>query len=162
MLPYRSLLAGSHKIEKDKRMANNKFFILLMVYHVVRQSPHALRVCKLYRRILKEQQSWVGDRLLWNEIALNTRNAFKAQKTVSSKKAEFLVKDAEEQLEYWRHPNPIISKHYSQNITHNVLTKHRSTRSWWRLLSTKCSSSIRRNIFLMFLLSCRITNVFIR
>merc|ERR1712137_547868 len=80
-----------------------------MVYHVVRRTPHSIRVCRLYRQILKEQQSWIAHRGQWNEIACSTRDAFKAQKHLSPIKAEPLIKDAQAQLDYWRHPNPYIN-----------------------------------------------------
>lgn len=80
-----------------------------MVYHgLVPRSAHSLRICRLYRRILKEQLNWTFDRQDWNEIARATSETFKAYKNVSIQQAETLAADAEKQLEYWKHPSPII------------------------------------------------------
>ena len=81
-----------------------------MVFQVVRRTPHSIRVCRLYRRILKEQDSWLGHRGQWNEIALDTRRAFDANKNAPMGHALALVEDAEAQLQYWKHPNPYISE----------------------------------------------------
>lgn len=80
-----------------------------MVFTVIPRTAHSIRVCRLYRSILKEQKSWLAHRGYWNEVALTTREAFKANKDLPRTKAIPLVEYGEEQLEYWAHPNPLIS-----------------------------------------------------
>ena len=79
-----------------------------MVYQVVQRTPHAIRVCRLYRALLKEQANWLGHREQWNEMAVKTRDVFKANKDVPLRQAVALVEDGEAQLKYWKHPNPYI------------------------------------------------------
>merc|ERR1712137_831336 len=70
------------------------------------RSEHSIRVCRVYRAILKEQMNWLVSRDAWNPAARAMRNAFRANMYLGEREAVPLVENAENHLAYWRHPIP--------------------------------------------------------
>lgn len=61
----------------------------------------------MYRRVLKSQLDWAVDRSLFNEVALETREAFRKNMNVREpQQLEKLISNAERRLEMYAHPDP--------------------------------------------------------
>ncbi|CAG8498032.1 300_t:CDS:2 [Ambispora gerdemannii] len=68
---------------------------------------HQQYVKQLYRRSLKLSLDWYGFRSIWRQKALEIRERFDANRTVtSSYELRRILEEAEEELEHYRHPEP--------------------------------------------------------
>eukprot|EP00002_Diphylleia_rotans_P034818 TRINITY_DN750_c0_g2_i1.p1 TRINITY_DN750_c0_g2~~TRINITY_DN750_c0_g2_i1.p1 ORF type:complete len:103 (+),score=20.83 TRINITY_DN750_c0_g2_i1:50-358(+) len=72
-------------------------------------SAHSRNVCLLYRRILKNELSWVIDRRTWCERAAKISSVFHQRKTETNLAViETYVEEAENYLKDNLHPDPYI------------------------------------------------------
>ncbi|CAG8440397.1 5075_t:CDS:2 [Ambispora leptoticha] len=68
---------------------------------------HQQYVKQLYRRSLKLSLDWYGFRNIWRQKALEIRERFEANRSVtSSYELKRILEEAEEELEHYRHPEP--------------------------------------------------------
>ncbi len=81
-----------------------------LVMAVQQSLTHAQRVCRLYRRILKNQLDWIIYRDVWRVHAVELRAKFDANKNVDMETAQILLEDSEKELEKNIHPDPYIGK----------------------------------------------------
>merc|ERR1712072_106565 len=73
-------------------------------------ASHRGRVMSLYRQVLVTQRNWANDRNLFCEEALKTRAAFKSRMGETQPKViESYVREAEEALAKYRHPDPYVA-----------------------------------------------------
>ncbi|TMW69306.1 hypothetical protein Poli38472_001462 [Pythium oligandrum] len=71
---------------------------------------HKQTVTRLYKQSLKTLDSWIIDRRLWNEEATKIRAEFEQNKHLepNSGLAKRLVREAEEKLEKYTHPDRYV------------------------------------------------------
>jgi len=71
---------------------------------------HAQKVCRLYRKYLKNQLSWIIQRDVWRVHALELRAEFDRNKNVDMETAQKLLEDGEKRYKRNIHPDPYIGK----------------------------------------------------
>jgi NADH dehydrogenase (ubiquinone) 1 beta subcomplex subunit 9 len=75
------------------------------------QLSHKQQVTRLYKKSLKLLDSWVIDRRLWNEEATKIRASFDANKAAPAGMGMRLLREANEKLVHYTHPDPYVIVH---------------------------------------------------
>ena len=91
-------------------MLDKAFQATVAAYKPIVQLSHKQEVMRLYRKCLRNLNSWVESRDLLNEEASKVRSEFNANKNIppESAKAKRLIREAKERLYEQTHPDPYI------------------------------------------------------
>mmetsp|Transcript_22595 Transcript_22595/g.33038 ORF Transcript_22595/g.33038 Transcript_22595/m.33038 type:complete len:155 (+) Transcript_22595:68-532(+) len=80
-------------------------------YMPVVKLSHRNTVCRLYRRALRECFNWAECREMFIDEATEVRARFDANKNAGLAESKRLIKEAEEELLYHKHPDPYVNPH---------------------------------------------------